>query len=346
MKSIPYYLIFIIPIILITGNYLGDIYNFLIPVTLFGLLPILDIIVGKSVKNPMFEQEKYSLRFKIIPILCVPVQLSIIVWALFVFSNEYMTKIEIIGFTISLGISSGILGINISHELAHRIENKLEPFLAKILLLTVGYLHWSIEHVYGHHKTVGTCDDPATAKLGDSIFSFLPKTIFGGIVSSWKIDNNLQKKPDKIRINRILIYFILQISIIILISALFSINTSLFFIAQGAISIILLEIVNYIEHYGLTRKKVDENHYESIKKYHSWDSSNIITNYMLFNIQRHSDHHFRPEQRYHVLKTYNDCPKLPTGYAGMILIALIPALWRFIIDKKVKNIEKYANAYN
>ena len=187
MRSLKYYLIFLIPIIFVAGNMYGGFFNYSVVFTLFVITPIADLLIGTDKSNLLPDKEsmvKDMFRFRLITFLCVPIQLFIITWALFIFNNSTLTTSESVGFILSAGITSGILGINIAHELSHRLDNKLEPLLGRILLLTVGYVHWSIEHVYGHHKTVATPDDPATARYGETIISFLPRTIIGTFTTS------------------------------------------------------------------------------------------------------------------------------------------------------------------
>ena len=340
MKSLKYYLIFLIPIIFIAGNMYGGIFNFSVVFTLFVITPIADLLIGTDKSNPLPDEEsrvKDMFRFRLITFLCIPIQLFIITWALFIFNNSSLTTSESVGLILSAGITSGILGINIAHELSHRLDNKLEPLLARILLLTTGYVHWSIEHVYGHHRTVATPDDPATAKNGETIISFIPKTIIGGMISSWKIETERLKKRGikkwNIR-NKVIFYSFVNVLILLFIYSVFEPETVMFFVAQSAVAIILLEIVNYVEHYGLKRNRINEDEYEPVETHHSWNSNHMITNCLLFNLQRHSDHHYAPLKRYQVLRHYNESPQLPTEYPGMILITLIPPLWRFVMDKK------------
>jgi len=261
MKPFKYYLIFLIPIIFVLGNMYGGIFNYSVVFTIFVITPIADLLIGTDKSNPSTDEEakvKNMFQFRFITYLCVPIQICIITMALFIFNNSAMTISESVGFIISAGITSGILGINIAHELSHRLNNKIEPLLARILLLTVGYVHWSIEHVYGHHRTVATPDDPATARYGETIISFLPRTIICGMMSSWRIETGRLRKRGikKWSIhNTVLFYSTLYFLTVLLIYTVFGPKATIFFITQGAVAIILLEIVNYVEHYGLKRKK-------------------------------------------------------------------------------------------
>lgn len=341
MSSLPFYLIFLVPLSVILGYRMGGFFTFLTPVFVFGVVPFLDIVAGISRVNPGPEEEarlKDALTFKLITWLCVPVQIALVFWGGFAVTHGGLTPLESAGFIFSMGVSSGIMGINVSHELQHRVNNGFEPLLSRFLLWTVGYMHWAIEHVIGHHRNVATPLDPATARLGESFYAFWPRTISGGFKSAWHIESlRLQKKGLKQwgLNNRMIRYGLAEITLVVIFGIFLSIQAALYFIAQALIAITLLEAVNYIEHYGLLRKEINGK-YEPVHFTHSWNSSNYLTNCFLFNLQRHSDHHFEPGRRYPLLRHFDESPQLPTGYAGMILAAVVPPLWRSIMDKRIR----------
>ncbi len=340
MSSLSYYLIFLVPLSVILGYGIGGLFTFLTPLFVFGVVPVLDIAVGVSQKNPDSEAEarlKDSLSFKLITWLCVPVQIALVFWGGFVIAYGALTPLESAGFTVSMGVSSGIMGINVSHELQHRVNSGFEPILSRFMLWTVGYMHWAIEHVAGHHRNVATPLDPATARLGESFYAFLPRTVIGGFRSAWRIESlRLQKKglAQWGKNNRMIRYGLAEMVLVAVFGIFLGVQAALYFIVQALTAVTLLEVVNYIEHYGLLRKTIN-GRYEPVQVTHSWNSSNYLTNRFLFNLQRHSDHHFDPGRRYPILRHFDESPQLPTGYAGMILAAVIPILWRGIMDKRV-----------
>lgn len=247
---------------------------------------------------------------------------------------------ETIGFIFSIGVSSGVMGINVSHELQHRVNHKVEPFLARVMLWTVLYMHWAIEHVAGHHKNVATYEDPATARYGETFYAFWFRTVFCGMASAWKIEaSRLKRKGIKVFSlkNRVIAYSISELLLVSVLFLVFGLVAVEYFIIQSIIAFTLLEIVNYVEHYGLLRIKGSDGLYEPVNFLHSWNSSNWLTNRFLFNLQRHSDHHYKPDRRYQILRHFDDSPQLPTGYAGMILLAAIPPLWRRVMDHRVRD---------
>jgi len=341
MNSLPFLSIYILPLSVLIGYGLGGAYNFLALVFVFGLLPLLDVLVGKNTRNPS-EQEEETLSesrvFRFITWACMPVQVILVVWGAYVVTHQSLTPIELTGFVLSVGITSGALGINVSHELIHRVNNRLEPFLGKIMLATVCYLHWAIEHVRGHHRTVATPPDPATARRGESFYAFWPRTVLGGLQSAHQIEADRLarqgKQPGRLQ-NAVHRYVAIELVIAAALWWSFGFGAVLFFLAQSLVAVSLLEAVNYLEHYGMERRTLEDGRYEKVKPEHSWNASHRITNYFLFNLQRHSDHHYRPNRRYQILRDFGQSPQLPNGYAGMVLLALVPPLWRWVMDKRL-----------
>lgn len=341
MDILSFYLVFLVPFSVIAGYMMGGVYTFLTPVVVFFIVPILDMVIGKDTRNfpegQAGEIEKIF-GYRLATWLCAPIQIGLVFWGADIITREKLSFIEYAGFLFSMGTSSGVLGINVAHELAHRVNTKLEPAFSRIMLWSVLYMHWGLEHVVGHHRMVATPEDPATARYGESFYRFLPRTVLGGLNSAWafEVDRlNREGKPAWSLGNRVVIALLVQAALLIIIALVFGGYALMYWIAQAAIAISLLEIVNYIEHYGLTRKKIADSRYEPVKPWHSWNSSNWLTNRFLFNLQRHSDHHYKPGRRYQILRHHDESPQLPTGYAGMILLAAIPPLWRFIMDPKV-----------
>lgn len=297
----------------------------------------MDLILGENRKNPTEEEAqvlKEKTSFRVITWICVPLQVGTIIWSLYTVSIADFVPIEWIGFILSVGIMSGVMGINVSHELQHRVNGRLEVILSRIMLFTSLYAHWAIEHVVNHHRYVATQEDPATAKKGQNVYSFWLQSVFGGIKQAWNFEK--KRSNDNILKNRVFWYYFLQLLILICIFLVFGWISALFFVVQAIIAFTLLEIINYIEHYGLLRDKKADGKYENIQVWHSWNSNRRLTNWFLFNLQRHSDHHWKPGRRYQLLRYYDQSPQLPTGYAGMVLIAMIPTLYRKIVHPRLR----------
>lgn len=340
MQVWPYYLVYILPISAIIGGLTGGIWAFLTPVIVFGLVPLADIFVGLNRVNPEERMESVlekDMRFTRPTKIAAPIQIFLMFWGAWFVSRGEIALYDHIGLVLSVGISGGVIGINIAHELIHR-PNKEEQFLGRSLLWTVAYLHWGIEHVAGHHRHVATLQDPATAKYGQSVYAFFVQTIIGSFKSAWEIERGMLSRKNKAAwsfSNRIIRYFF---ATILLLAALWWLGgraAIFFFFAQSVVAILLLEIVNYIEHYGLLRKLDENGKPERVQPHHSWNAAQRLTNYFLFNLQRHSDHHAHPMRRYQILRHMDEAPQLPAGYAAMVLVALVPPLWFRMMNKRV-----------
>lgn len=263
-------------------------------------------------------------------------------YSLWVFFNslkqDTISTVDIAGRVISMGLLCGTFGINIAHELGHRV-NKMEQTFAKMLLLTSLYMHFFIEHNKGHHKHVATPHDPSTAKYNQSLYAFWPQTLIGTYLSAWKIANEEQEKKGRPRWslkNEMLLFQLIQITFVLLILYFFGVKVAVLFIVAALIGGLLLESVNYIEHYGLSRTQTNEQQFERVQPHHSWNSNHIIGRLMLFELSRHSDHHYLASRKYQILRSFDNAPQMPTGYPGMILLSLFPPLWFKIMHQQIK----------
>ena len=263
-------------------------------------------------------------------------------YSLWVFFNslkqDTLTTVDIAGRVISMGLLCGTFGINVAHELGHRV-NKMEQTFAKMLLLTSLYMHFFIEHNKGHHKHVATPHDPSTAKYNQSLYAFWPQTLIGTYLSAWKIANEEVEKKGKPRWslqNEMLLFQLIQITFVLLILYFFGLKIAVLFIVAALMGGLLLESVNYIEHYGLSRTQTNEQQFERVQPHHSWNSNHIIGRLMLFELSRHSDHHYLASRKYQILRSFDNAPQMPTGYPGMILLSLIPPLWFKIMHQQIK----------
>ncbi len=238
---------------------------------------------------------------------------------------------------IALGATGGMLGIPIAHELMHG-RSRLERGLAEVLMAMVSYTHFCIEHVQGHHRNVGTRRDPATARLGESFYVFYFRSVFGGLRSAWRLEARRLRRRGFSLLgphNRMLRYLITLAAIYAAIAWRFGPPGVRLFAIQGIIAFSILEAINYVEHYGLARREIAPGRHEKIAPWHSWDSSHRVSNWLMFNIARHSDHHLRAGRGYLLLRHRDDAPQLPAGYFAMFALALFPPLWRRIMDPLV-----------
>lgn len=240
----------------------------------------------------------------------------------------------------SMGLLCGTFGINVGHELGHRV-NKFEQALAKTLLLTSLYMHFFTEHNKGHHKRVATPQDPSSARLGEPVYTFYFRTIIFSYLSAWHIANEEMKKKNQPVFsaqNEMIQFTLIQVAFLVSLFFLFNGWVLLYFIAAAAIGILLLETVNYIEHYGLQRKATGDGKYERALPEHSWNSDHVLGRLILFELSRHSDHHYMASRKYQVLRHHENAPQMPTGYPGMMLLSLVPPLWFSIMNKRIKKL--------
>jgi alkane 1-monooxygenase len=246
--------------------------------------------------------------------------------------------VEIVGLTVSLGVISGSGGIVIAHELMHR-ASRFPRVLAEILMTQASYAHFCIEHVFGHHRHVATPLDPASSRRGEGVFAFVPRSIIGGIISAWRIETDRVARRGFAwsladgRLRMPLVMALLYTAV----AAGFGVLGVFVFLTQSAIAVTLLEVINYLEHYGLTRREIEPGRYERVGPEHSWNSSHRVSNLYLFNLARHSDHHYLASRPYEALRHWDEheAPQLPSGYAAMLLLALVPPLWFKVMDPRV-----------
>jgi alkane 1-monooxygenase len=309
------------------------------PMLVFGVFPPLDLALGLDQRNPpddvikWLEQDRY---YRWCTYLYLPIQFAGLVFACWLWSHGHLSGIDKVGLAITEAMVSGI-AINTAHELGHK-RASLERWLSRIALAQSGYGHFFIEHNRGHHVRVATPEDPASARLGESFYAFLPRTVIGSLRSAWELEcvrlRRMDRGPWTLR-NDILGAWAMTVVLYAALVAGFGLVVLPYLLIQAVLGFSLLEVVNYLEHYGLLRQKADDGRYERTRPEHSWNSNNVASNVLLYHLQRHSDHHANPIRRYQALRHVEDAPQLPTGYAGMILLAVIPPIWRRVMDHRV-----------
>jgi alkane 1-monooxygenase len=307
----------------------------------FFAVPLLELFIKASPANLDEVEESLAKQNKLYDfILYAAVIMQY--YSLWIFLNSLqapaLSTATIAGRVISMGLLCGAFGINVAHELGHRV-NKMEQTFAKMLLLTSLYMHFFIEHNKGHHKHVATASDPSTAKYNQSLYAFWPQTLIGTYKSAWKIANEELSKKGHAWFslkNEMLLFQIIQVLLLVGIFSLFGLTTTLLFMVAALMGGLLLESVNYIEHYGLTRNETGDHQFERVQPHHSWNSNHIIGRLMLFELSRHSDHHYLASRKYQILRSYDNAPQMPTGYPGMILLSLVPPLWFKVMNNQMK----------
>ncbi len=309
------------------------------PVLVFAIFPLLDLTIGMDASNPpdsvikWLEQDRY---YRWCTYLYIPIQYGGLVFACWLWSSGKLSTIESVGLALTVAMVSGI-AINTAHELGHK-RASIERWLSRVALAQSGYGHFFIEHNRGHHVRVATPEDPASARLGESFYRFLPRTVIGSLRSAWELERTrlarLERSAWSPR-NDILGAWAMSVVLFGALAAVFGPVVLPYLLIQAVIGFSLLEVVNYLEHYGLLRGKREDGRYERTRPEHSWNSNNVASNVLLYHLQRHSDHHANPIRRYQALRHVDEAPQLPTGYAGMILLAVIPPLWRRTMDHRV-----------
>ncbi len=309
------------------------------PIFVFGIVPPLDMLVGKDPANPpeilvpYLERDPY---YRWCVFLFLPLQLAALVWACAAWSSGRLSLLDCLALAATVGVVGGV-GIAAAHELGHKSE-RLERWLSKLTLAQTAYGHFFVEHNRGHHLRVATPEDPASARLGESFWSFWPRTVAGSLRSAWEIEKSrLRRKGKRVLSfeNDVINAWSLTALLYGMLLAFFGAQVLPWLLVQAVIGFSLLEVVNYLEHYGLARRKLPNGRHEPCAPRHSWNSNHVVSNLLLYHLQRHSDHHAYPSRRYQALRSFDEAPELPAGYGAMVPLALITPLWRRIMDPRV-----------
>ena len=340
MKDLKYLTAFSIPLVALIGLYLKGSFVFLTPFFAFVMIPVLELIFPVSTENLSSEDAESKLKQKVFDWLLylnLPVVYGLMLLGLYDVSTSVIETYELVGMIISVGIVLGVNGINVAHELGHRQQTN-ERFIGKVLLLPSQYMHFYIEHNFGHHLHAATPEDPATARYNQSVYSFWFTSIFRQYVKAWRIQKKLlsTNKQSFFSIkNDMLWYVIFQLSYLAIVLFFFGKIGLLFAFSSAIVGVLLLESVNYIEHYGLLRLKTKSGRYERVKEMHSWNSNHVIGRIVLYELTRHSDHHFKSSKKYQILDCHDESPQMPYGYPTSMVLAMIPPLWFSIMNKRV-----------
>lgn len=340
MKDLKYFAAFSIPLMAFLSIYFKGYFSFLTPVYAFVFLPILELILSTDNSNLNNEQTDSKLKntlFDWMLYLNLPLVYGLLIYALIEITHNTPTTYEIVGLIFSLGIVLAVNGINVAHELGHR-QTTNERFLGKALLLPSLYMHFYIEHNFGHHLNAATPEDPATARYNQSVYSFWFTSIFRQYFKSWVIQNKLLKSNNlsffSIK-NDMLWYVVFQIAYLVIVFLMFGYLGFVFALTSAIVGFVLLETVNYIEHYGLLRLKTKSGRYERVGEIHSWNSNHVIGRIVLYELTRHSDHHYKTSKKYQILDCHEDSPQMPYGYPTSMVLSLIPPLWFKIMNKRI-----------
>lgn len=329
-----------IPLSAAIGMYFMGYWSYFTPFYAFVVIPFLELVLPQDASNlsdGAVLEKGQSKVFDWLLYLNIPLVFGFLSYGLQAVSNTDIQLYETIGAVISTGIILGVNGINVAHELGHR-QHSFERHLGKLLLLPSFYMHFYIEHNFGHHANAATKEDPATAKYNQSVYSFWATSVIGQYFNAWELQFKLLKNTGNGFVslkNDMFWYTVFQLGYVALVVALFGVVGFWFATGAGLVGFLLLETVNYIEHYGLMRKKLPSGRYERVRESHSWNSNHLIGRIVLYELTRHSDHHYKSSKKYQLLDCHDGSPQMPFGYPTSMVLSLVPPLWFAIMNPKI-----------
>ena len=341
MPRLPFLIAYSFPLLHLVGVELRGAFTYLMLLNVFLVTPTLDALSGHSTREADLDAPRSRFHDLVLE-LWFPTQLAVFAWTVASILENRPQTWELVGICLSMGGVAGAGGITIAHELMHR-RGRLHRALGEALMSMVGYAHFCIEHVLGHHRFVGTYEDPVTARRGETVYAFIPRAVFTGVTSAWRLE---RKRCERAGIpafslrNRRLRYLLTQATFLMCLHLFFGPLITTFFFGQAAMAVFLLEVTDYIEHYGLTRSKLESGRLERVADHHSWNSTHALTSAYLFHLTRHSDHHMEASRPYDKLRAHADSPCLPAGYPTMMLAALVPPLWFRIMNPRADAVER------
>ncbi|MBK8505505.1 MAG: alkane 1-monooxygenase [Saprospiraceae bacterium] len=334
-----YFFAYLGPFLVYLGIYMGGLYTYAGLAFAFMFVPLVEWILPVRAANdvPQISGRSVHSFFDWLLYLNLPIVYGMVIFYLFAIVESNVSSFDVLGMTLSVGIFIGASGINVAHELGHR-TSILDQWLAKLLLLPALYQHFYIEHNRGHHRYVATPDDPATARYGETIYHFWWRSTWRGLTSAWHLEVQRLKKS-QIGVltlsNQMIQFGAMQIAYLGCLTLFFGWQGLLGAIAVAVIGFIMLESINYIEHYGLLRQVNDLGGYEKVSMKHSWNSNHDMGRILLYELTRHADHHYKASTKYQLLQHIDESPQLPTGYPGCIVLAMVPPLWFKVMNRRV-----------
>ncbi len=339
-RDLKYLGAYIIPLSTIHALYAQGFWSFNGVTVAFILVPLLEFFF-KGNTNNLEQQEEVKQNnkqlFDFLLYLNVPMILGITIAYLYVLSTGTLALYEIVGLTITTGITLGGVGINVAHELGHRQE-RFPRFMAQLLLLPNLYMHFSIEHNHGHHLHIATPKDPASSRYNETVYGFWFRSVVFSYLSAWKIEAKRLQQAGYVAFswrNRMVHLQLVQLAYLTVVVLVFSWTILPFALLVAVVGFLMLETVNYIEHYGLQRRQLASGRYEPVQPWHSWNCNHDIGRILLYELTRHSDHHYKASRKYQVLRHFDQAPLLPWGYPTSMLVSLVPPLWFHLMNPRV-----------
>lgn len=338
-NDLKYLFAYTIPVATLVSITSEGFFTYATPIYAFIFIPTLELIFkdvdSKEEYTKSEVQNKLSNTFfDILLYLNIPFVFGLLILGLFNLNQLELDLFETVGMVLSLGILLATNAINVGHELGHR-KSFIERCLSKLLYLPCLYMHFYIEHNFGHHNNVATPKDPATAKFNQTVYSFWVTSVIGQYISAWRIQLELLKIKNSRFFsfkNDMLYYTIFELAYLFVVYSFFGLYGLFLAVIIGILSFLFLETINYIEHYGLLRNKLPSGRYERVQSHHSWNSNHFIGRIVLYELTRHSDHHYKASKKYQILENKRESPQLPYGYPTSILLALVPWLWFSLVN--------------
>ena len=340
MRDLKYLVAFSIPLVAVICVNLKGVWVYTTPIYAFVILPVLELIFPVDESNLQKNEVENKLKNRFydwLLYLNLPIVFGILIYGLVQVTSTQLQSFELVGLILSIGIVLGVNGINVGHELGHR-QTTNERFIGKALLLPSLYMHFYIEHNFGHHLHAATKEDPATARYNQTVYSFWFTSTIRQYFSAWRIQNKLLKNYNRHFFstkNDMFWYLIIEATYLFAIFMFFGTFGLMFSVLVAIVGFTLLETVNYIEHYGLLRLKTKSGRYERVKEIHSWNSNHVIGRIVLYELTRHSDHHYKSSKKYQLLDCHKESPQMPFGYPTSMVLSLIPPLWFKVMNKRV-----------
>ena len=346
MKDLKYLAALSIPLSAVFAFVFEGGWSYITPIYAFVIIPLLELLLpqdSRNLESPQKEKKERSKLFDWMLYLNIPIVYGLLLYALWDVAFHDHSTFEFIGLMVSTGIVLGTNGINVAHELGHR-NNLGSRILAKLLLLPSLYMHFFIEHNFGHHANAATKEDPASARYNQSVYSFWLSSVGRQYVNAWKLQSKLLQQDGQGTLslkNDMLWYTLIEIFYIGCVYLFFGTTAVVFALGAAIIGFLLLETVNYIEHYGLLRQKLPSGRYERVREVHSWNSNHVMGRIVLYELTRHSDHHYKSSKKYQLLDYHDISPQMPFGYPTSMVLSFLPPLWFRLMNHRIPDQMKY-----
>ncbi|MGE0447515.1 MAG: alkane 1-monooxygenase [Vicinamibacterales bacterium] len=341
-RTLPFYLAFLLPPLAVICIFERGWWVFAPLALVFIVTPLGDALLGVAAQGREAPDLAFNRYFRVVTWLWVPAQTLLIYWILREVARGSFSRMELAGTTLVAGTTAGFIGGAVGHELIHR-RYQSERVLGYFLFFTIGYLHAALGHIGGHHRWVGTPNDPSTARYRESLYGFLPRTVFGTLRLAWTLERQRLLRMNATTFswaNRIVRSAFLTLLLYAALWIWGGPQVLLVYAGHAVVAIGLVETINYIQHYGLQRHRGDGNDFEKVAGNHTWESGHRLSNWLLLNLPRHADHHTVPNKRYQALELLPQAPRLPAGYATMLLAALVPPIWFAMMNHRTSALSR------